>query len=290
MKSKICLFAGTTEGHALARFLGGQDVSVTISVATEYGAQVIEPFENEKILYGKMPEDDIRVLLEKERFDLVIDATHPYASSVTGSIRRSCETCKTEYLRVLRASSDIPGTAVCVPDAGEAAKYLDKTQGSILFTTGSKELSVYSSMSMFSQRAYARVLPAASSIEACAQAGLSPSHIIAMQGPFSQEMNEALLDSTGAKWLVTKETSDEGGFSAKVNACLKKGVNLMVIGRPQDTDGIDHIQAVRLLCDRFGCVSRPHINIVGIGPGSMEMMTGQAAGAICGADCLTGAK
>ena len=41
-KSKILIFAGTTEGRELAEFLSEREVEAEISVATEYG----EPFSH----------------------------------------------------------------------------------------------------------------------------------------------------------------------------------------------------------------------------------------------------
>lgn len=71
---------------------------------------------------------------------------------------------------------------MCVENAAEAAAFLANTEGSILLTTGSKELAAYSGILDFTQRVYARVLPMDASLEACRTAGLKASHIIAMQG------------------------------------------------------------------------------------------------------------
>ena len=52
------------------------------------------------------------------RFDLVIDATHPYATSITESICTACRETETEYLRLLRQSSEQTEDVVCVENAG----------------------------------------------------------------------------------------------------------------------------------------------------------------------------
>ena len=77
----------------------------------------------------------MEALLRREGFDLVIDATHPYAAEVTENIVRACEAVGTEYLRLLRGSGDAPQGAVCVPDIGAAVTYLAGTEGNILLTT-----------------------------------------------------------------------------------------------------------------------------------------------------------
>lgn len=58
-----------------------------------------------------------------------------------------------------------------------------------------------------------------------------------MQGPFSEEMNIAMINSTNAKYLVTKESSSSGGFDEKVQACVKTGTQCLVI-RKQYEEGL----------------------------------------------------
>ena len=286
----ICVFAGTTEGRELVEFLSAQSVTVTACVATEYGGALLPETENLTVSAKRLPVGEITRLLGDTRYDLVIDATHPYARSITGSIETACRDTGTEYLRLLRDASEVSGDGVYVPDAEAAAAFLRETEGNILLTTGSKELGKFGSIPGFSDRVYARVLPMQASLETCAAVGLPPAHILAMQGPFSEEMNLAMLRLTGAQWLVTKDGGAAGGFDEKVSAARKAGARLVVIGRPPQREGISYRETVELLCSRFGCVRRPRVDIVGIGPGSREGMTGEVSRAIREADCLIGAK
>ena len=155
----ICVFAGTTEGRELVEFLAGQPVQATVCVATEYGETLLPEAENVTVLAGRIPVEDIIRMLQETRFDLVIDATHPYATSITESICTACRETKTEYLRLLRQSSQQREDVVCVENAAAAAAFLESTRGNILLTTGSKELAAYSGIPDFTQRVYARVLP-----------------------------------------------------------------------------------------------------------------------------------
>ena len=86
----ICVFAGTTEGRELAEFLAGQPVQATVCVATEYGETLLPEAKNVTVLAGRIPVADIIRMLQETRFDLVIDATHPYAASITESICTAC--------------------------------------------------------------------------------------------------------------------------------------------------------------------------------------------------------
>ena len=286
----ICVFAGTTEGRELVEFLTGQPVQVTACVATEYGETLLPEAENVTVRAGRIPAEDITRMLRETPFAVVIDATHPYAASITESLYRACRETGTEYLRLLRQSSQQAEDVVCVENTAAAAAFLERAEGNILLTTGSKELAAYSTITGFAQRVYARVLPMDASLEACREAGLKPAHIIAMQGPFSEEMDLATLRFADAAWMVTKDGGEAGGFPAKVSAARKSGAGLVVIGRPPQREGLPFTAVLDVLCERFGCTVRPQVRIVGIGPGSREAMTHEVSEAIETADCLIGAK
>ncbi len=286
---KICVFAGTTEGRELIEFLSTQAVSVTACVATEYGEALLPSADNLTVSARRLPVQEIIGMLQENAFHLVIDATHPYAASITRSIAAACAQTGTEYLRLLRGASSVPEDAVYVADMASAVSFLNTTEGNVLLTTGSKELGTFSEMEDFGKRVYARVLPMEASLASCRTAGVKPSHIIAMQGPFSREMNEAILRYSCAKWMVTKDGGDAGGFEAKAAAARETGARMLVIGRPPQREGVDFSQTVEMLCKRFGCVWRPQVSIVSLGPGSRGAMTADAQAAIGRADCLIGA-
>ena len=104
---RICVFAGTSEGRKLAEFLSRQPVSLTVCVATEYGAVLLPAGENITVLSGRMTVEEITRLFADTRFHLVIDATHPYASAVTESLSHACSATGTPYMRILREESEM---------------------------------------------------------------------------------------------------------------------------------------------------------------------------------------
>ena len=87
---KICVFGGTTEGRQLVEFLSAQPVSVTACVATEYGEALLGQPENTAISARRLPKAEIEEMLRTSGFDLVVDATHPYAASITESVSAAC--------------------------------------------------------------------------------------------------------------------------------------------------------------------------------------------------------
>ena len=287
---KICIFAGTTEARWLVELLSSQSVAVTACVATEYGETLLPEASSVTVRSGRIPVGEIIEMLSETKFDLVIDATHPYAASITESVARACAETGTEYLRLLREESDKVSGVQYASSAEDAAAFLSKTDGNILLTTGSKDLKTYSRIKDFTARVYARVLPLDASLTLCREAGVQPSHILAMQGPFSEEMDTAMLRAVSARWLVTKDGGEAGGFSAKIAAARKAGANVLVIGRPKQREGKSFSQVLEILEQRFGFKFPQSVQIVGIGPGSRDAMTQEARRAIEEADCLIGAR
>ena len=288
--SKICIFGGTTEGRKLAEFLSGQPCDVTVCVATDYGQTLLPEGEHVSVSAGRLPVGEIVSLLTEKRFDLVIDATHPYAQSITKSIASACRETGTLRWRLLRGASGVSPEHTYVETVSDAAAFLSETEGNILLTTGSKELAGFSQLPGFSERVWARVLPLQSSLDACAQAGLPASHIFAMQGPFSEAMNAAMLRTIGAQYLVTKDGGAPGGFEEKESAAKSAGARLVVIGRPPEEEGLSLSKTISALCTRFGFAPKPEVFIAGIGPGSEALQTQEVRAAIRRADCLIGAR
>lgn len=287
---KICIFAGTTEARWLVELLSTQPVAVTACVATEYGETLLPEANNVTVRSGRIPVGEIIEMLSETKFELVIDATHPYAASITESVARACAETGTEYLRLLREESDKVSGVQYASSAEDAAAFLSKTDGNILLTTGSKDLKTYSRIKDFTARVYARVLPLDASLALCREAGVQPSHILAMQGPFSEKMDTAMLRAVSAKWLVTKDGGEAGGFPAKVAAARKAGADVLVIGRPKQREGKSFSQVLEILECRFGFKFPQSVQIVGIGPGSRDAMTQEVRRAIEEADCIIGAR
>ena len=288
--SELCIFAGTTEGRQLAELLVGQPVRVLACVATDYGETLIPEAENVEVSAGRLDQGQMEVLFAERRFDAVIDATHPYATRVSEFIAGACAATGTPYLRLNRDGGAEADGAVYVDSIQGAADFLAGQPGNALLATGSKELAPYAGVADYQERFYARVLPMPASLDACAEAGFAPSHIIAMQGPFSVEMNVATLKAVNAAWLVTKDSGKSGGFRDKLEAARLAGARCVVIGRPEQPGGMSYAQVVNWLTERYGLRDIREIDVVGIGMGAPETLTLEAERALRECDCVIGAS
>ena len=239
---KILLFGGTTEGRELAAALTKAGHEVCVSVATPLGAEMLPEMPGLGILTRRLGADEIRELVSG--CDLCVDATHPYAQEASRNISAACAAQKVPLERIVREAADeaqLEGLCRLFDSAGEAAGWLSGQEGPVLLTTGTRGLADFGCLDP--DRLFVRILPCHESLDACEKAKIPHRNIIAMQGPFSASMNKALLEQYRIKYLVTKESGDEGGFRAKLEAARQTDTLVCLIRRP----GEDGISARRLL-------------------------------------------
>ncbi len=287
---KVLVFAGTTEGYELCRFLGKQKISVCALVATEYGTRSPGELPGVALHAGRMDESQMEAFIQETSPELVLDATHPYAAEVTKNIREACDNKNTEYVRILRAQGKHEDQAVYTESIQDAVEYLKGTRGNILLTTGSKELLAFTGLPDYRERVYARVLSLPSVISACKEMGFEGKHLIGMQGPFSRELNEAMLRQFQCDFLVTKDTGMAGGFQEKIDAALNCHAVPVIIGRPIKEQGLTVLECKRFLQKRFQILAKPKVTVLGIGMGSEETLTIQGKRAVQEADLVIGAR
>ena len=298
---RILIFSGTTEGRELAEWLGSEGIMVHVRVATEYGAVVMEPSSNIDVRVGSCGgADGIADVIRDLDISIVVDATHPYALNITKHIVEACGRTGAEYIRLKRPDSEEDTEGVVRFDSlEEAVEYLKGTEGRILASTGSNELSLYTRIPDYTERVVARVLSTAESVQKCAALGFEGRNLICAQGPFSEEMNTAMLRQVGARFMVTKDSGDAGGFSEKVRAARNAGATLVVINRPEDA-GLDFRQVQVRLAEELEFpfsgiepqaprLGKRRVSLIGIGMGPGDL-TERSASIVMGADLLVGAK
>jgi len=241
----ILLFGGTTEGRELAQWLADRGWQVTLCVATEYGAALAPDVPGIRTCAGRLDRQSMAELMASRPFACVVDATHPYAVEATENIRAAAAAAGLAYRRLLRQSD---GEDLCrkADSISAAARMLEQLPGNVLLTTGSKELAPFAVPGLV-ERCFPRVLPTVDSLERCLALGFPPGHIICMQGPFSQELNAALIRQFDVKTLVTKDSGGYGGFRAKADAAHECGCALLVVERPRQEEG----QTIAALMDEL---------------------------------------
>ena len=287
---KVLVFAGTTEGYEICRFLADHKIETKGFVATEYGSKSLTENEFLTVQTGRLDAADMEEVFLQEKPEMVLDATHPYAAEVTENIRTACKNTGLSYERVLREKGAYQDKAVYVEDTEAAVRFLEDTKGNILLTTGSKELGKFTALSDAGERIYARVLSLPSVMETCKGYGFEGKHLIGMQGPFSMELNTAMLRQYDCRYLVTKDTGKAGGFQEKIDAALMCDVIPVIIGRPLQEEGLSVAECKHMLAEHFGLILKPHVTLLGIGMGSEKTLTIQGKRAVQRADLIIGAR
>ena len=301
---KILIFAGTTEGRKLSEYLAEAEINHTICVATEYGAIVLRQHPLIKVHQGRMNQEQIAEFISNGKFDVVVDATHPFAKEITYNIQAALKEMERigisiPYLRLKRDGITERENGITYFETNEeCVKALEDTEGNILLTTGSKELYKYCVSEGIKHRLYVRVLPSVESLSLCTEQGICGKQVIAMQGPFTAEMNEAIIRQYEIAYLVTKESGVPGGYQEKINAAKRTGVRIFVIGCSDEGEGYSFSEICQKLEDIGGEKFRAknqikenmEIILAGIGMGHVNGLTKEVERVISEADILLGAE
>lgn len=230
---KVLVFAGTTEGRELAELLADSNIKCSVCVATDYAFELMKD-KRLDVHCGRLTEEEMEVLMRDGKFDVVVDATHPYAQIVSQNVRQAADKESISLIRLRRSTESAEEGFVSFKTHEECSAWLSFQTGNILLTTGSKDLGSYAKNETIKNRLFVRVLPGEESIRLCTANGITGRQIIAMQGPFSAQMNECILREYSIDWMVTKISGHAGGFEEKVEAAKKAGVGICAILPPAE--------------------------------------------------------
>ena len=248
--NKILVFGGTSDSRELLEALLAQDIQVHDCVATDYGGAMLRAQKGLTLQVGRLALQGMVELMRGGNFACVVDATHPYATEATENIRQAAQDCALPYYRLLREEGrEQPDWLL--ESTAEAVKWLATHPGRIFLTTGSRELAAFTALPDFAERIYLRILPDADSLLQAEELGYQRAHMVAMQGPFSQELNREMMRSFAIDILVSKDGGARGGYEQKIRAARELGIASVVIARPPDEGWPIHA-LLQVLLRRYG--------------------------------------
>lgn len=231
---RLLVLAGTEDGRLLADALKQRGHEVLVSTLTAYGAELVQS-QGLQARSGVLDSESLKDLLNSDSYTALVDATHPYALNVKEMAKGVCAELSLPYHRWERpaleiGNHDLIHWAEDIPAAAQIAAELGQR---ILLTTGSNSLPEWISQPVLKDKMlYARVLPASAVLARCEELGFKPRQIIAAQGPFSQEWDEAMFKQLEINVVVAKESGKVGGTLEKVQACLNLNLPLIILKRP----------------------------------------------------------
>lgn len=92
---------------------------------------------------GRLTEEEMEVLMRDGSFDVVVDATHPYAQIVSQNVRQAADKESISLIRLRRSTESAEEGFVSFKTHEECSAWLSFQTGNILLTTGSKDLGSY---------------------------------------------------------------------------------------------------------------------------------------------------
>lgn len=172
---------------------------------------------------------------------VILDASHP-SSSKFATLCQWCEQRGISYLRLERPETKIPASPLIFPVYGwekallqlkQCVENLSEKKGrkvTIFVTTGSHQLEsvVFSTFANLT-RVVIRILPQGHLVQKCRDMGISPRDIVAIQGPFSKDINKTLFKFYRADILLTLDSGLAGGTDTKISAALELGMEIVLV-------------------------------------------------------------
>jgi precorrin-6A/cobalt-precorrin-6A reductase len=217
---RVLVLGGTSEARALAARLH-PDVDVISSLAGRVPDPALPVGAVRIGGFGGV--DGLRRWLSEAGVDAVVDATHPYAVTITAHAAAVCSELKLSHLVLARPAWD-PGDAIIVGSDTEAAKTVAAERYSRVFlTTGRSGTTAFADIdAWFLIRAV--TAPDAVTLPRRHQLVLS-------RGPYHYDDELALLRDHRIDALVTKNS---GGVMTrpKLDAASALGVAVVMVDRP----------------------------------------------------------
>jgi precorrin-6A/cobalt-precorrin-6A reductase len=233
MTGRVLILGGTGEARRLATALVESGADVVSSLAGRVADPLLPPGEVRIGGFGGAA--GLTAWLQAHPVRAMVDATHPFAATMTASAAAASDVTGIPLLRLQR-----PGWTA-QPDDGwrwvdtmEEAAAAVAGFGSVFLTTGRKSLGAFAGLS---SRCLVR------SVDPPEPPLPSRTTVVLARGPFTVDEELALLREHAVDVVVTK---DSGGAmtAAKLTAARELGVPVVLVRRPPLPAGVPVVATV----------------------------------------------
>ena len=228
---RVLLLGGTTEGRALAEQLH-PDVDIISSLA----GRVPDPAlpAGPVRIGGFGGAEGLRDWLVGNDITAVVDATHPFAATITANAAAACADLDLPHLVLSRPPWDSAGATVVATDTEAAEVIAAKGSSRIFLTTGRSGISAFTGSDAWF---LIRVVTAPDAV-------LLPANheLVLSRGPYHYSSECELLRTRGIDVVVTKNSGGEM-TEAKLNAAQALAVDVMMIDRPPLPAGVTVVRS-----------------------------------------------
>lgn len=240
---RVLLLGGTGEARALAKALHPHvDVISSLAGRVPDPALPVGPVR----IGGFGGVDGLRRWLRDENIDAVVDATHPFAATMTAQAATACGALRVPHLILARPAWD-PGEALVVASDTHAAQTVARQGYSRIFlTTGRSGVHAFAgSDAWFLIRAVTE--PDSTSL---------PRHhrLVLSRGPYRYDDEVALLREHRINALVTKNSGGQM-TRAKLDAAAALDVPVVMVARPPLPEGVSAVGTVAEAAEWVGALA-----------------------------------
>lgn len=235
----LLVLSGTKEGRELSALLAEKGYRICSARLADHGSRLIMETSDNQLLAEHHLSEGLEQVFNAYSFRLVIDAAHLTSSGISEQVRGYCSQHKLPYIRFSREEVQLPESSLLYPVYSwqEGAKQAARLGNTIFLTTGSYKLEEFlHDPEMQGKRVVVRVLPDHRVLEGVQALGVSSRDIVAMQGPFSREMNRITFKMYNAAVVVTRDSGQAGGTDSKISAALSLKLPVVVIRNPRNRD------------------------------------------------------
>ncbi|MDD3753676.1 MAG: precorrin-6A reductase [Methanobacterium sp.] len=263
----VLVMAGTSDAREIIKCLSKGNVTILATATTRHGTDLALSSGASKILEGRFNSDQLLRIINKNHIQILIDATHPFASLATQNAITASENSGIRYIRFERPQSELPDSELihkCSSFEEAAHKILEikkeKKEDALEKNQGGKilHLAGVNTLHHLTKRitphlVVVRVLPAVYSIEKCFKLGIPHANIVAMEGIFSTKFNRILMEEYQIEIVLTKESGDSGGVTSKIQAALDLNIPVVIVMRPEikELQGKKVFDDVNCVCDEI---------------------------------------
>jgi precorrin-6A/cobalt-precorrin-6A reductase len=228
MRPHVLILGGTTEARELGFALSHRELVTTISLAGRTAAPAAQPVPVRRGGFGGA--DGLAEYLRAQRVDFLIDATHPYAETISANAAQAASQTNTPILALRRPPwSAVDGDVwIDVADAQDAVRALGERPRRVFLAVGRQELTAFAAAPQhyYFIRSVDPVEP---------PLDVPQAHYILARGPFAESEDRVMLESFCVDAVVAKNSGGEATYS-KIAAARLLGVPVFMFRRPAVPD------------------------------------------------------
>ena len=236
---KVFLLGGTKDStNIITHMKENYDVFILTTTTTEYGARLAREAGSDDTIARPLLKEEIIEIIQKDNFDILIDATHPFAEHITQTSSSIARELEMPYIRFERPTTNLENIETShihyVNSFDEAGKLIDGkfSRGNVLHFAGANTMADIVRY-VPPERFYPRILKVESSLKKCEELKIPSDHIIPMTGAATLKENIDLIEKYSASVMITKESGAIGGVIEKIEAANQSDIAVVMIKRPE---------------------------------------------------------